>query len=80
MSTAIEHSSLTRHVSREERDELLRKAFEAFDRKDEEAGYSYLAQVPLIPALAEFVLETKGREYCEAHFNLYEINKGTVKK
>lgn len=80
MSTAVDRPSLTRHVSPKERDELLRKAFDAFEKGDDDVGYSYLAQVPLIPALAEFVLETKGREYCETRFNLSEINKGTGKK
>ncbi len=79
MSTTIERSSLTRPVSPEEEDELLREAFAAFDRGDEEAGYGYLAQVPLIPSLAEFVLETKGREYCEAHFNLSRLGEEPAK-
>jgi len=80
MVTSVERPGLTRHVSSEERDELLSKAFDAFEKGNDEVGYSYLAQVPLIPALAEFVLATKGREYCETRFNLSEINGGTGKK
>lgn len=75
MSTAIERPSLTRHVSREERDELIASALEAFARKDKETGYSYLAQIPLIPSLAELAFECRGREYCLDHFNLSEANE-----
>lgn len=74
MSTVAEPASLTRYVSSEECDELFDKAQEAFDRGDEETGYSYYAQIPLIPSLAKFVFKRKGREYCMNNFNLFEAN------
>lgn len=74
MSTVIEQVGLTRQISSEECDELITKAFDAFEKGDDDAGYSYLAQVPLIPSLAEFAFERRGRDYCETRFNLSDAN------
>lgn len=76
MSTAVEHVGLglTRRVTPEERDDLITRAFAAFDRGDDEVGYSYLAQVPLIPSLARFAFERRGREYCLTRFNLADAD------
>ena len=74
MSTVVEHAALTRRVSPEECDELITKAFDAFDEGNDEEGYLYLARIPLIPSLAEFAFRRRGREYCETRFNLSEAN------
>lgn len=73
MTTTTERPSLTRYVPREEQLKLLRQAYAALKKGDEETANSYFAQVPLIPTLAEWVLKLKGREYCDEHFNLYAI-------
>lgn len=71
--TTAERPSLTRHVSPEEEEELMDKAFDEFDKGNEEAGYAYLAQIPLIPGLCEFIIEKTGWEYSREHFNLINL-------
>lgn len=79
MTTTAE-APLTRYVSPEEEHDLLRKALDAFDRGEEEEGYGYLAQVPLIPGLAEFVIEKTGLEYSKEHFNLIKLRPEFLEK
>ncbi len=73
--TTAERPSLTRHVSPEEEYELLTKAFDEFGKGNEEEGYAFLAQVPLIPGLCEFVIEETGWEYSREHFNLINLRQ-----
>jgi hypothetical protein len=74
MPATVGTVGLTRPVSGDERNDLLAKALEAFDRNEDETGYALLEQIPLVPALAELVLKVQGREYCEAHYNLSDAD------